>query len=106
MVDEALISYIKSQLKRGFSVQDVTNFLLQKGYNQQSINECISQIYAHNSANHPGDKTKHVNFIVIIAFLVILILGLGFFLFFSSQGPEESILAASKRFSSLILLLF
>ncbi len=101
MVDEALISYIKSQLKRGFSVQDVTNFLLQKGYNQQSINECISQIYAHNSANHPGDKTKHVNFIVIIAFLVILILGLGFFLFFSSQGPEESNVDFTLEFSQV-----
>jgi hypothetical protein len=87
MVDVALLEYIKKQLKRGSSVQEISSFLIQKGYSQQSINECVQIIYSTpQSQNEP--KKSHGFFIFVIILILGVIGALTFFVFF---GEDELI---------------
>ena len=57
MVEGALLEYIKKQLRGGSSVQEVTSFLLQKGYSQHAVNDCIKHVYDNSiQVPHRWDK--------------------------------------------------
>lgn len=87
MLDEALLKYIEKQLKRGHSVQEVTSFLLQRGYNQLEINECVQQVYSHNTTPKTTHK-NHTPFIIVILILICILGGLAYFLFFANPRTE------------------
>jgi hypothetical protein len=52
MVDESLFKYFKAQLARGHSVQEVSSFLIQRGYPKEVVNECIQSVYNNNTLNN------------------------------------------------------
>jgi len=92
MLDSALLNYIEKQLKRGHSVQEVTGFLMQRGYSNEDINECIQQIYSSAATSSPENKKKSHSLLIVMLILVFVIGALGYFLFFTAdKTPEVSL---------------
>lgn len=111
MVDMALLNYIKKQLATGHSVQELTTFLTQQGYDPASIQECINRIYNENLSPHAYTSTPiedhHLKrnplpLIIIGILMVTIVAFLVFYLFFSEdQGDSsQSQLSLSIDFSS------
>ncbi|MCB9359023.1 hypothetical protein H6503_03780 [Candidatus Woesearchaeota archaeon] len=88
MVDEALFDYINRQLKSGYSVQDVTNFLIQKGYDAAAIQECVNRIYSNPPADSQHKQHHNIGFIIIVLIFLAVIISVSFILF--SIGDDES----------------
>ena len=98
MLDEALLKYIEKQLKRGHSVQEVTSFLLQRGYNQLEINECVQQVYSNNVVLKSTHKKSLTPLIVTMMVLACIIAGLAYFLFFANPKAEQPTIDFSLNF--------
>ncbi|MFT4303577.1 MAG: hypothetical protein ACMXYG_03360 [Candidatus Woesearchaeota archaeon] len=83
MVDETLLKYIKGQLNKGHSAQEVTNLLVEKGYQIDAINSCFQYIYA-NPSNPP--KHHHFGLFFVIIIIIAVIIYISFTLF---MAPKE-----------------
>ncbi len=57
MVDEEIIKYIKEQLAKGFSVNDIRNYLVNGGYyTQGAVDEAI--VFLNNQSRKPVQQQK------------------------------------------------
>jgi hypothetical protein len=75
MVEQALITYIKSQISQGKKSADIKTELLTRGFGQNQIEEAYAQLT--NSALNPDNKTKKIRFPIGPGMLfIILVCGL------------------------------
>ncbi|MFT4343598.1 MAG: hypothetical protein ACMXYE_02515 [Candidatus Woesearchaeota archaeon] len=73
MVDESLLNYLKQQLANGYSRQQLTDFLVQRGYPIETLNECFDVIYDQ----HPRAEPSHSRHLFIpLVLIVIVFLGI------------------------------
>ena len=68
-----LIPYIKQYLGQGYTADGIRNFLLQKGYGQQQVDDALQQV------THPEIQHKHTIDVSpkVIATVLVVFLGLG-----------------------------
>jgi hypothetical protein len=89
MIDVSLLEYIKRQLSRGSSVQEITSFLIKRGYSIDSINECLRQLY-QNKSPVTEKKKSHIPIFLIILIILIIIGLLSYFMFFKLELSNET----------------
>lgn len=82
MADKRVIDYIKSQLSRGVSINQIKQNLLAQGWSYSSIDSAIDLAMQNN----PGIK-KHVSVSTIIGFIII-ILASSVMIFFLAGGAD------------------
>ena len=73
MVDKQLVKYIDIQARKGYSIEAIRNFLVNYGYQQETVDEAINFLY-----NHPGPHLRFLLFVGII--FVVLASGIFFYL--------------------------
>ncbi|MBI2128809.1 hypothetical protein HYU07_01085 [Candidatus Woesearchaeota archaeon] len=64
MADAKLVKYIKEQLKRGYTADQVKSYLLNYGYNINSVNEAIDQAASR--------KANFMPLLIIISVLIVI----------------------------------
>ena len=80
MVDAALLDYVKTQLQRGYSAQQLSTFLIQQGYRQEDVSACFREIYATPAEPHAPHKS--VITLLILGLIIIGAIGyVGYILF-------------------------
>ncbi len=89
MVDSRLVNYVKAELSKGVSLEQIKQNLLPQGWSEEEINEAI------NSAKQGGTPTpqsspqkepnKSSKLWIIIGVIVILIIGASAFFIFSGK---------------------
>ncbi|MBI2128646.1 hypothetical protein HYU07_00255 [Candidatus Woesearchaeota archaeon] len=102
MADDKLANYIKKQLTRGFSLDQIKTALLKTGYKMEDVKEALNKTGSGKIAGRPSN-IKKIPFVGAIAVTTIL---LAIILIISSQNiqkkPESSIMADEKDFSDCI----
>ena len=73
MVDKQLVKYIDIQARKGYSIEAIRNFLVNYGYQQETVDEAINFLY-----NHPAPHLRFFLFVGII--FVVLASGIFFYL--------------------------
>ena len=58
MVNQQLVNYIKAQEARGYSAQQLRNYLMQKGYNQAEVDGAIR--YAGAGNTYPSQQPQQL----------------------------------------------
>lgn len=62
MVDQEIVKYIREQMKNGFEIDEIRNFLVLEGYYPaDDVDEAVSFIKGENAVQHqirPGPLTK------------------------------------------------
>lgn len=98
---QALAVFIQEQLQQGFSVQDIKQYLLQQGYNQQQIavalQICAQQTRQQQNIPQKGQPTtqKRISFspkamlIILIITIIIAATAAGIFYFIELQQPSQ-----------------
>ena len=98
MVDQGIVDYIKENLERGFSLEQIKQTLINVGWKQEEVNNAIDSI---NQGTKPADfiaknqdssgkksnkKIVFVNICIIMVFCLIL----GFFLYSKGFGNLQT----------------
>lgn len=99
MVDAALLDYVKAQLQRGYSAQQLSTFLIQQGYRQEDVSACFREIYATPAEPHTPHKS--VLPLLILGLVILGAIGyVGYVLFIpTSQDVGERVPAVSLTIS-------
>jgi len=91
-MDQKLYKYIKKELKKGFSLEDIQKALLKAGYPKNIVLDSISEFKQKKSIGIKFPNRLAVT--LVIAVLVILIFGYAVYKYFTPSGPEEKIVSA------------
>lgn len=87
MVDDKLVDYIKKEMRKGFSINEIKDALITSGYDKDVVNASINQI-------HVKDKSysRESHFLYILLSIIILGIVLSFFyiIFFDTEPVEFS----------------
>lgn len=100
MVDQRLVDYIKSELSRGNSLQQIKQNLLTRGWPNYDVNEAVS--FATEQKTFPssqtpiktGKPTKKYSILLIILVLIVVIIIGGGFAFLMLTGKEAPVVTA------------
>lgn len=94
-VDQGLVRYIMDNLKKGYDLQTIRNYLWKSGYNIQDIDAAIRTVntsYGYNQSQHHVRHTIHFSksAMLIIGLFLLTALGATFFLFDSGSETTPS----------------
>ena len=67
MVNQQIVSYIQTQVKNGYSYDQIGNYLMQQGYKSRDIKSAIKSL-----TKTPVDKKKLIQIIVIVVMVIIV----------------------------------
>ena len=97
MVDQRVVDYIKTNLSKGFTLEQIKTVLINVGWQREEINNAINYI---SNTNHPinknnkktsSDKKSNKKLIFVSLFIIIVFcLILGFFLYSKIPGFGNS----------------
>ncbi|MFT4309714.1 MAG: hypothetical protein ACMXYL_04455 [Candidatus Woesearchaeota archaeon] len=78
MVDDQLSTFVRIQLERGYTREQIADFLIKKGYNPRIVREAV---YSSDKASkeHHGNKAA----LIIIPIVLVVIVGAALFVFFT-----------------------
>ncbi len=85
MVDDKLANYIKKQLTKGFSLEQIKNALLKAGYKKEDIKEAPAKAGASKAIGRPPNTKK----ILFIGAIAVAILILAIILITSSKNTQK-----------------
>ena len=92
MVNQQLVDWIKSEEAQGYTPQQLSNSLIQQGYNPNEVNEAINIASQPNQQVNPSSEPIKKSFnllpIIIIGIVVVGLIGGGIF-FFTSQDNNN-----------------
>ncbi len=73
MADPQLVKYIVDNLKKGYDIASIRNFLWKAGYNIANIDAAIREVNSsYNYSSQPQQQGKKPNMIMILAVFVII----------------------------------
>ncbi len=82
MADQQLITYIETQLRKGYSVDGLRSFLVNYGYDVQTVDEAMNIVLNHHA--------PHGRFIIFVCVMFLIIgLGIYFYVNLTSESDEE-----------------
>jgi hypothetical protein len=97
MINPQLIEWIRNQLSRGYTIQQLQPYLVQKGYNPADVSEAINYVNSNQqgsqSGTQPGPDSKPANVlsIILIGILFVgLVLG-GYIVYKNMPGTGSDI---------------
>ena len=103
MVSDKLVKWARENLARGVSVGDLTRFLLERGYNEQQINEILSEVassrgkmetkpgitpVAEKAKRSSGSVVPVLGVVLLLVVLVVCLVG-GVLWFFYEQEKHK-----------------
>ena len=96
MVDQRLVDYIRSQLLKGFSLGQIRQLLLSKGWHDSQINEAVNLIKTHSAeeskpaAGKERAKKSQKVWIILVLAVIIVTGSISMFFMFSEKeiNPE------------------
>lgn len=80
MADQQLITYIETQLMKGYSVDGLRSFLVNYGYDVQTVDDAITIVLNHHA--------PHGRFIIFVG-IMFLIIGLGIYFYINLTGEAD-----------------
>ena len=97
MINPRVTAYIKVNLKKGFTEEEITKSLKGGGWNEQDIIDSFAHVKDNDNSDNSEpkseskvDKPKSVNYPFILSMITLLILfagvGSGFYLYFQGNG--------------------
>jgi len=81
-----LTNYLKQEQKEGYSVPQLRNYLISKGYGKEVVDEAIDNLYSRRFNFSDGEKKILFFVVIIIAFIGVT--SLGYFLIFGDSTPQ------------------
>src|SRR3989338_689110 len=110
MARKKIVSYIKEQLRDGYSLSKIKNVLIDYGYREYEVDEAINEIYRPAEIRHIIHFSPAI-IITIIAVAVIIVSGMFAFSYFGKKAPQqlldlnlEPITAEAKQGEDIIFI--
>jgi hypothetical protein len=98
MPNQQLISYIQEQLRRGYDIDSIRNYLLRYGYNEALIDDAINHVYV------PRKKKPNKIILAIIGIMIITLgITLGIMLSSEPETKEVTLSVTSEMLSKQII---
>ena len=89
MADKKIVSYMREQLRRGFDLKTIKNYLVSYGYKSYEVDGAINEIYGRHEIRHIIHFSP-ATLITLISVFVGLIATVGIVFFFvSSKEPQQ-----------------
>ena len=89
MASRKLVSYIRDNLQKGYSLKQIKNYLVDYGYDEYEIEGAINEIYGRKEVRHIIHFSPATLITLISVFLGLTItVGVVFF-FVSDRGPQQ-----------------
>ncbi|MAE13457.1 hypothetical protein CMO92_02735 [Candidatus Woesearchaeota archaeon] len=102
MVDPDVIQWVKTQKKQGYTEEQLTNSMLQRGYSMVEAKEAIHGITAPQQQKK---KSKLWLWILIGALILIALVVAGYFTLFTTPAPDDRVtfepLEADREYTPL-----
>lgn len=98
-MNKKLVNYIQEQLKRGFDLHTIKNYLVSYGYQEYEIDGAINEIYRPKEINHIIHFSP-VTLITIISLFLGLVAAVGIIFFNNQSTQPESLLDLNLKLLS------
>src|SRR3989338_3718003 len=86
MADKLLVSFIRENLGKGYSIFAIRQHLVDAGYSDRDITSALNEVYTpiHRHEIHFSKAA-----IAVVVVLAVLLSSTAFFIFWQPQNPEE-----------------
>ncbi len=86
MVKKSVVSYVKTQLQRGYNIYAIRKVMLNYGYTDKDIDEAFNEVY-HPTIRHELHLSRTTIFVIV--FVCISFIGTALFIYYPQKGTKQ-----------------